>query len=96
MLPMNLALVKLHLEYSQCRRDFDKLQEGATEVVRGLEHTTYKQRLGELNFFRLEKRCQMEDIRYVYTTFWVVVEKVEPDFSLRCTVMGQAADTSCS
>lgn len=31
-LPMNLALVKLHLKYSrfwtpQCKRDFDKLQE---------------------------------------------------------------------
>lgn len=81
MLPMNLALVKLCLEYShfwipQCRRNFDKLQEGATEVVRGLEHTTQKQRLGEPNFFRLKNRCQMEDISDVYTTFWVVVEKV--------------------
>lgn len=101
MLPMSLALVKLRLGYSQfwtcqCRRDFDKLQDGATEVVRGPEHTTCKQKLRELTSFRLKKRCQMEDISDVYTTFCVAVEKVEPDFSLRCTVMGQAANTSCS
>lgn len=65
-------------------------------MVRGLEHTTYKPGLGEPDSFRLEKRCQMEDLSDVYINFWVVVEKVEPDFSLRCTVMRQAADTSCS
>lgn len=64
-------------------------------VVRGLEPTTYMQRLGELNFFRMEKRCQLEDVSVIYRTFWVVVEKVEPDFSLRCAVMGQEADTRC-
>jgi len=85
-----LALVKLYLEYSyfwtpQCRTDFDQLQEVATEVVRGLEHPRYKQSLGEPNFSRLEKRCQMEDVSDIYTIFWVVIEEVEPDCSeLHC------------
>lgn len=80
----------MHLEYSpcfggtlqpqaQCRRDFEKLQNWDTELVRGLEHRTCKQSLGEWHFSRLKQGWQEEEISDIYTNFWVVVEKVESE-----------------
>jgi len=63
-LPLYSVLVRPQLEYCvlmwspQYRRVMDLLeciQRGATEMVHGMEHLSYEDRLGELGLFSLEK-----------------------------------------
>ena len=97
-LPLYSALVRPHLEHCiqmwspQYRRDMDLLeciQRRATEMIQGMKHLSYEDRLRELGLFSLEKRRLQSDLRAAFQYLKRSYKKVEDRLFRRDIAIGQ-------
>lgn len=49
-------------QFKKQRELHERVQEGATKMIRRLQHLSYEERLRDLGLFRQDKRSLMEDL----------------------------------